>query len=278
MLSSRVRAGKLPLPLSPHLDDASHRCHRWPRLLCLLRSSSHAVAQAAKTPLTRADSALVLRILTAEDRRDASSAALREGASNTDPRIRLIARRAAARIGDAKFAARDSLPAIAPPPSYPDAPWRARYRAIGTRPVSCDSLRAALSDSVWAVRLHAADLAPPACASDATIMSTLAAVGQHSAVQRAPAGRRGGLALVGSCPGGARTHLSGNGAAAPAPLRNEPRPRASSIRGTCRGAARRHGNASRARGRCERQRARGRHRFVVPPHRPCERRHLYPAR
>lgn len=132
-----------------------------------------AIAQGANVPLSRADSALVLRILTAEDRRDTASAALREGASNADPRIRLIARRASLRIADAKFAARDSLPAIAPPPSYPDAPWRARYRAIATKPVNCDGIRAALADSVWAVRLRAADLVAPACASDATITSTL---------------------------------------------------------------------------------------------------------
>ncbi|HEY4302971.1 MAG TPA: peptidylprolyl isomerase [Gemmatimonadaceae bacterium] len=130
-------------------------------------------AVGAQQPLSRADSALVFRILTAEDRRDASNAALREGASSADARIRLIARRAAARIGDPKFAARDSLPAVSPPPSYPDAPWRARFRAIATRPINCDSLRVALADSVWAVRLRAADLVVPACASDATIMSTL---------------------------------------------------------------------------------------------------------
>jgi cyclophilin family peptidyl-prolyl cis-trans isomerase len=132
-----------------------------------------ASAQSAGARLTRADSALVLRILTAEDRRDSASAALRDGEANADPRIRLIARRARLRIADAKFVGRDSLPAIAPPPSYPDAPWRTRYRAIATRPISCDSIRTALADSVWAVRLRAADLATPTCASDATILSTL---------------------------------------------------------------------------------------------------------
>lgn len=127
----------------------------------------------AQASLSRADSALVLRILTAEDRRDAANPALREGASHADSRVRLITRRAVARIGDPKFAARDSLPKPAPPPAYPDAPWRARYRALNTRPINCDSVRVALADSVWAIRLHAADLASPACAADSTIVATL---------------------------------------------------------------------------------------------------------
>ena len=124
-------------------------------------------------PISRADSALILRILTAEDRRDLSNQALREGAAHANPRIKLIAQRALARIGDAKFAVRDSMPAVAPPPAYPDAPWRARYRALATRPINCENVRAGLSDSVWAVRLRAADLVAPACVSDATIMNTL---------------------------------------------------------------------------------------------------------
>jgi cyclophilin family peptidyl-prolyl cis-trans isomerase len=136
-------------------------------------SMRRASAQTPAAPLSRADSALVMRILTAEDRRDASSPALREGEAHSDDRVRVIARRARLRIGDAKFTARDSLPAIPAPPSYPDASWRLRYRALATRPVSCDSIRSALGDKVWAVRLRAADLATPACASDATILTTL---------------------------------------------------------------------------------------------------------
>jgi cyclophilin family peptidyl-prolyl cis-trans isomerase/HEAT repeat protein len=126
----------------------------------------------AQAPLSSADSALVLRILTAEDRREASNPALREGASHGDSRVRLLAQRALARIGDPKFAVRDSLPKPAPPPSYADAPWRARYRALNARPINCDSVRVALTDSVWAVRLRAADLASPACAADSTIVAT----------------------------------------------------------------------------------------------------------
>jgi cyclophilin family peptidyl-prolyl cis-trans isomerase len=128
---------------------------------------------AAQGALTRADSGLVARILTAEDRRDAGSAALREGLEHRDPRIRLIARRAVARIGDPKFALRDSLPAPDAPPSYPDAPWRTRLRALNAQPVDCARLRAGLADDVWAVRLQAADRTTPACAGDTAIVATL---------------------------------------------------------------------------------------------------------
>lgn len=129
-------------------------------------------AQVGQGTLSRADSALVLRVLTAEDRREAGSPAIAEGIAHRDARVRLIARRAAARIGDPRFAARDSLPKPAAPPAYTDAPWRARYRAIGVRPVNCENVRAALDDSVWAVRLRAADLAP-ACAKDSAVLGTL---------------------------------------------------------------------------------------------------------
>lgn len=128
------------------------------------------VAQAA---VTRADSALVARILTAEDRRDSASAALREGLQHRDARVRLLARRAMARIGDAKFVERDSLPAPEAPPSYPDAAWRTRLRALDAAPVDCARIRRGLSDEVWAVRLHAADKTTPACASDTAIVATL---------------------------------------------------------------------------------------------------------
>jgi cyclophilin family peptidyl-prolyl cis-trans isomerase len=140
-------------------------------LLVLVPASFSPVG--AQSALSRADSALILRILNAEDRRDTSNSALREGIAHADSRVRLIARRAMDRIGDPKFASRDSLPAPAPPPSYPDAPWRARYRAIGARPVDCTRLRVALGDQMWAVRLHAADLVTPACSSDPTIMGAL---------------------------------------------------------------------------------------------------------
>ena len=116
-------------------------------------------------PLTANDSALVGRILLAEDRRDSLSSAIAEGAAHADARIQLVSRRAAARTRDARFAARDSLPAVSAPPVYADAAWRIRYRALSAKS-ECASLRTALSDSVWHVRLRAADLLTATCASD----------------------------------------------------------------------------------------------------------------
>ncbi|MDB4886088.1 MAG: hypothetical protein JWN79_1526, partial [Gemmatimonadetes bacterium] len=69
-------------------------------------------APASGGGLTATDSLLVGRILLAEDRRDAGDAALGEGERHPAARVRLIARRARARIDDPKFAARDT---VAPP-------------------------------------------------------------------------------------------------------------------------------------------------------------------
>jgi len=132
-----------------------------------------AVPAFAQRPLTGADSALVARILLAEDQRDASSPAFAEGARHADPRIRMIARRAAARSGDPRFAARDSFPAPAAPPVYPDPAWRLRYRALAASRSDCAALRGALADSTWPVRLRAADLVGPACAGDSVLVQTL---------------------------------------------------------------------------------------------------------
>jgi peptidyl-prolyl cis-trans isomerase B (cyclophilin B) len=136
-------------------------------LACLLLTST----AFAQSPMTASDSALVGRILLAEDQRDASSAALTEGIEHPDPRIQLLARRAKARIGDPKFAARDSFPRLPAPPSYADPAWRLRYRAL--KAGDCLALRGALADSVWAVRLHAMDLAGRECASDSSFVKTL---------------------------------------------------------------------------------------------------------
>ena len=124
-------------------------------------------------PPTASDSALVARILRAEDERDASSPALAEGIASADARIQLIARRAKSRIGDPKFASRDSFPPLAAPPSYADPAWRLRYRAL--KGGDCVTLRGALADSNWAVRLHAADLAGKECATDSLLVKTLIA-------------------------------------------------------------------------------------------------------
>src|SRR5437762_1702519 len=84
-------------------------------LILLLAAPASSAQQSA---LSAADSTLVWRILLAEDQRDASNPALAEGAQHPDPRIQVIARRAAARIGDPKFASRDSFPPLPPPPAY----------------------------------------------------------------------------------------------------------------------------------------------------------------
>ena len=122
--------------------------------------------------LSSADSALVGRILLAEDRRDSTDAALTDGLRHGDARIRVIARRAKGRIGDAKFAARDSLPPLPAPPVYPDPAWRLRFRAL-TAKSDCNSLRVALADSAWPVRFRAADLVTNACSADDVIAVTL---------------------------------------------------------------------------------------------------------
>jgi hypothetical protein len=135
-------------------------------LLCAVLS-----ARGQQSPPPASDSLLVSRILLAEDERDASSPALAEGIASADPRIQLLARRAKSRIGDQKFASRDSFPPLAAPPSYPDPAWRLRYRAL--KAGDCVALRGALADSNWHVRLHAADLAGKECATDSLLVKTL---------------------------------------------------------------------------------------------------------
>lgn len=115
---------------------------------------------------TRADSALVGRILLAEDRRDSADAAIDEGVRHRDERVRVIARRALLRIRDPQFAAREALPPVAASPAWPEPAWRLRYRALAGRGADCAALRAALADSAWQVRLRAAGLAEAACGAD----------------------------------------------------------------------------------------------------------------
>lgn len=123
--------------------------------------------------LTRADSALVLRILDAEDRRDSTDRALGEGAVHGDARVRELARRARWRIADVKFVARDSLAALPAPPAWPERAWRLRYRALAPRRADCAAMRAALGDSAWPVRLRAAAVADTACRADEALVATL---------------------------------------------------------------------------------------------------------
>jgi cyclophilin family peptidyl-prolyl cis-trans isomerase len=119
-----------------------------------------------------ADSALIRRILLAEDRRDSADAALGEGLRHADARIRALSHRARGRIADPAFAARDSETALPAPRSWPEPAWRVRYRAL-TQTSDCHTLRAALADSAWAVRLRATDLVTGACARDDTLVAVL---------------------------------------------------------------------------------------------------------
>lgn len=137
-------------------------------ILALLLAAAPAQAQ------TRADSMLVGRILSAEDRRDSTDAALSAGMRSADPRVRLIARRAAERIRDPNFAARDSFPAAAPSRAWPEPAWRLRYRALAERKDDCGAIRTALADSVWQVRLRAADVAGAGCGADSALVRVLA--------------------------------------------------------------------------------------------------------
>ncbi|MDB4881137.1 MAG: hypothetical protein JWL60_2583 [Gemmatimonadetes bacterium] len=128
---------------------------------------------AGETPFAPADSALVGRILLAEDRRDSTDAALREGLRHPDGRLKWLVRRALGRIADPRFAERGFLPAVSPPPVWPEPAWRLRLRALASQRESCAALRAALGDESWPVRLRAADLAGPACASNDALVATL---------------------------------------------------------------------------------------------------------
>jgi cyclophilin family peptidyl-prolyl cis-trans isomerase len=129
------------------------------------------VTLAAQTP---AEADLVRRILTAEDRRDASDASLALGAAHPDARIRQLAERARGRIADPLFAARTALPAPTAPPAYADPAWRLRYRALGVRNVTCELVHAGLADSAWPVRFRAVAALTPACADTATLRTLTA--------------------------------------------------------------------------------------------------------
>jgi cyclophilin family peptidyl-prolyl cis-trans isomerase len=130
-------------------------------------------ASAQHQALSAADSALVGRILLAEDGRDSADTAVAEGMRHVDARIRALARRARGRIVDPLFVARDSLPALPAPISWPEPSWRARYRALAAQRTDCDALRTALTDSAWPVRLRAADLTPVECAADDRLAAIL---------------------------------------------------------------------------------------------------------
>lgn len=132
-----------------------------------------AAASAQNRALSVADSALIGRILLAEDRRDSSDAALADGARHANARVRMLAQRARGRIIDPRFVARDSLPTLPAPAVWPEPAWRLRLRGLTAQKNDCAALRMALADSAWPVRLRAADLVTAACSADNDLVATL---------------------------------------------------------------------------------------------------------
>ena len=146
-----------------------------PRLLVVLAAGMVPIlaSQLSAQSLTASDSALVGRILMAEERRDTTDVALAEGIRHSDARVQLTARRARSRIADPKFVVRDSFSAQESPVTWPEPAWRLRYRALAQQRTDCGALRMALSDSAWPVRLHSADLVPSSCAGDQAMAKVL---------------------------------------------------------------------------------------------------------
>lgn len=155
-------------------DERSWRARLHEPLAFLLGSAS--------PPLAASDSALIGRVLLAEDRRAPDDPAITEGLAHPDVRIQRLARRARGRIADPVFGVRDSLPPAAPATWWPEPAWRLRFRALRPPKGECAPLRAALADSAWAVRLRAMDLADSTCARDDALVAAL-----EQAVEALPA-------------------------------------------------------------------------------------------
>ena len=143
-----------------------------PLLTALLLALPTALS-AQDLSLTAADSALVGRILLAEDRRDGRDRALADGMKHRSAQIRTIAERARGRVADPHYTKRNTLPPLPAPSVWPEPAWRLRFRALSADSTNCAALAAALADSMWAVRLHAADLLPPSCAGNDATVATL---------------------------------------------------------------------------------------------------------
>lgn len=141
-------------------------------LTSLLGLSASGLVAQQRLP-SRADSALIGRILLAENRRDAADQALVLGAHHDDPRIQVLTRRATARIVDSAFAARDSIPPLAPPTVWPEPAWRQRHRALAARRDDCGAIRSAFADESWPVRLRALDVVRASCSADDSLVATI---------------------------------------------------------------------------------------------------------
>ena len=141
--------------------------------LAFLLAAFPLAAQSA--PLTTADSSLIYRILSAEDRRDRGDSALVLGHQHADPRIRAIADRALERITDSTYAARARGPAYVPRVTWPLPAWRPRLDSLQPAKDDCARLERALGDGAWEVRFRAADLLSASCAGSSAIRDTLLA-------------------------------------------------------------------------------------------------------
>lgn len=143
-------------------------------LLALAVAPAMGAAQAAYTV---ADSAIVRRILLAEDARELSAAALAEGVRHRDPMISGLAARARARIADSTFAARDTLLGgrLRATVTWPEPGWKARYRALAGSRDDCAAMQRGLTDAVVAVQVRAAALLRASCATDEAVGATLRA-------------------------------------------------------------------------------------------------------
>lgn len=142
-------------------------------LLALALPAAAGVAQGPAPRLTAADSALVGRILLAEDARDSTAAALAEGARHADARVRDLALRARGRISDPKFVQRTALAPLTPPVVWDEPAWRLRLRALTSVREDCAALARALGDDSWPVRMRATSLLREPCAGDTTVVATL---------------------------------------------------------------------------------------------------------
>ena len=135
--------------------------------------SAPALVRAQQAPLSPADSSLLYRVLTAEDHRTADDSALAEGVRSGDARIREIATRALARIGDSAYAERTKNEAPVARFAWPLPEWWPRITAVAGKKDDCAALVQALVDTAWQVRFRAADVVTTTCIADTTITATL---------------------------------------------------------------------------------------------------------